>query len=341
MSSIVGLSELPRERIERYLVRQGMSPEVVAWKYFDERFNRGRERGYAWVRQGAVDGFIGMIPFTVAREGERLDAVWSCDWSLADPSASPGMGIKLLMHLIRSHDLSFGLGGNENTRKLCPRLPTTRTVPDAGMTLHVPLRLGAFLERVENRLPLLRHHRRLGLHRVPLRVGRLRRGSLEVVTEPGVARSIAPLLSALRSPGWHPHYDYEYVDWKFGRCPVLLAWTCSAQGPNGTRAAAVLWRKRDSAERWRMALWALRDAQDHLAAVIDTAVDHVRRNQGMLVSILVSRLDTDLLRLLKRKGFIRYHGHEPLFISTPAADLQPVDELSSLSYLDTDLSHLF
>ena len=96
--AILPLHVVPKQQVTEYLGRRGMASEVVEWKYFDENFNRGRERGYVWMRDGGVQGFIGVIPWSVRRGDERLEMVWGCDWSVADPNISKGMGLVLATH---------------------------------------------------------------------------------------------------------------------------------------------------------------------------------------------------------------------------------------------------
>ena len=61
--SIIPLSEVPRARVEDYLyastrqfrrLGRDRGGAVIGWKYYDEAFNRGRNRGFAWVKDGRV-----------------------------------------------------------------------------------------------------------------------------------------------------------------------------------------------------------------------------------------------------------------------------------------------
>src|SRR6476660_2970987 len=78
------LSSIAPGALIEYLGREGNSAEIVQWKYFDSRFNRNRERGYTWVKDGKIGGFIGLIPFQVVIDGRIADAAWTCDWSVQD-----------------------------------------------------------------------------------------------------------------------------------------------------------------------------------------------------------------------------------------------------------------
>ena len=121
-ASIRPLSDVSRDSVERYLLSRGSRPDMIAWKYFDATFNRGRERGLVWVHRGEVRGFIGLIPFRLRTQDVLRDAVWTCDWSLEDPRRSPGMGIVLLRAAIAAAPVAISLGGNEMTRALLPRI---------------------------------------------------------------------------------------------------------------------------------------------------------------------------------------------------------------------------
>jgi hypothetical protein len=157
------MSEADPAAVKRYLLGRQMPPEIIDWKYFDERFNRGRERGLVWVRGDEVAGFLGLIPFHTEIEGSRAECAWLCDWSI-DPSQAGGMGLMLLKRAGGLYDGLFNLGGNENTRQIVPRL-ADRTVPDAAVNLVLPLRLGSvfaglpggLVKRVLSRQKFLQH----------------------------------------------------------------------------------------------------------------------------------------------------------------------------------------
>jgi hypothetical protein len=90
-SSIVPLEDISAHLIRDFLQQFGFDPPIIDWKYFDQAFNRGRDRGYVWLRRDRVAGMIGLIPFTIAAAAGRAREVhWSCDWMLADPSATLG-----------------------------------------------------------------------------------------------------------------------------------------------------------------------------------------------------------------------------------------------------------
>jgi hypothetical protein len=137
------LSALDPDWLVEYLGREGHAAEEVRWKYFDSRFNRNRERGYAWVKDGKIGGFLGLIPFQVVVGDRVADAAWTCDWSVQDPTAR-GIGILLIRQAQDKYEFLTQLGGNEATQRIISRL-SSKTVNDAGIVFHLPLRLGAML----------------------------------------------------------------------------------------------------------------------------------------------------------------------------------------------------
>src|SRR4051794_6046007 len=80
-SSILPMSSVPQALVEAYLLQAGLTKEVIDWKYYDETFSRGRERGYAWLhKSGEVRAFIGIIPLSVGSRSAVGEMVWTCDW---------------------------------------------------------------------------------------------------------------------------------------------------------------------------------------------------------------------------------------------------------------------
>jgi hypothetical protein len=337
LASFAPLSAVPPEAAKRYLVSHETPQEIVDWKYFDERFNCGRERGYAWFVDGKVLGFIGLIPFDLDRGGATEPAAWTCDWSVADPKSSGAMGLLLLKYAYRSFGGPvFNLGGNQYSRRVFSRI-AAHTFADAGVTLYAPLRGGAILRALRRRIPQIPASGLGALNRVPLWRNR-RRPALAARFDPGVSRAIAPLLVA--GGGWRPRYDFEYVDWQIGRCPALLSATCYAPA-DSPQAAAALWRTRQDPGLWRAAIWAHPDAREAADSVAAAALEHAYENQGEVLSILVSRLDRELAGILRRRGFFTRRPRRPLDAILNAKGNEPFEELHGLSFLDTDLAHRF
>jgi hypothetical protein len=316
-----------------------MPREVADWRYLDSDFNRGRNRGFAWLRHQRMEGMIGLIPFQVCDAGTASgqDANWCCDWMVVDPASSPGMGMILLRRAIESSMNLFALGANEIARRLLPRV-ATHTIADAGVTMHLPLRSGAILRRLERRgmLGNLRVPRILSM--IPLRhVARSGR-SPEVRTERGLSTQIGPLLHSRPGAGWHPCYDFRYLDWQLGRSPLARCWTTYSPPMGEARAAAVYWRPVASSESWRIAIWC-KNREDHVEWVLREAVAEIYRLGGMAVSTLVSRLDVEAQATLRSAGFLASKRRRPLYVCAGKPD-GAISELQGLTYLDNDLSYI-
>jgi hypothetical protein len=335
-ASILPMGEVPGDWVRDYLTRRGMPRHVVEWKYFD-RPSSGGDSGYVWIGVERVRGFIGVIPFAVAGGGEQHSAQWFCDWSLERPEATPGMGIVLLKTAARRTPHLLSLGGNATSRNLLPRL-ANQTVYDAGISFTRYLRLGGIIRRVERRIPVGHLTRVPVLPLVPVRLPRRRPVGVVVATESGVSADIAPLLESSTGAGWFPRYDLGYVRWQIARCPQLVSGTCLARDGGAVQAAAVFWRPLDSTHTWRLALWTKPNSSDCLDAVLSETLNTVYRQRAMIASVLVSRLDVDVIAVLRAQGF-RPDGRRPLhlFHSEPPAFYA----LQQLSYLDTDLAYRF
>lgn len=336
-SPIHPISELPAARIEEYLVRRGLSADVVHWKFYDEAINRGRERGYAWFEDDRVQGFMGLMPAQLGRDGLRVPMEWTVDWSIENPRATPGRGVKIFQHTIAHCDqLMFASRGSEDMWSYAPRL-AERTIPDAGRIFLRPLRVGYALDWLGRRATFLQPSLWPRLAALPFPGAGRSRGDLPVRSEPGISRALAPLFEAPRGPGWYPHYDPAYVEWVIGRCPLLDCGSVWVPADDGPVAGAVLWRLRSSSFLWRLALWARPDSPDALRAVLAEAAHQARRQGGSLLAVMVSHLDNDFTAALRAERWLATRGSSPLLVITRKR--HAVDDLSRLSYLDVDLAH--
>ncbi|HEV7365956.1 MAG TPA: hypothetical protein VGN76_08950 [Gemmatimonadales bacterium] len=337
--SVVPLSAVSADLLREFLMRMGMSREVAEWRYLDANFNRGRNRGYAWVRHNRIEGMIGLIPFNIVGPGPTRTVNWSSDWMLADPTSNPGMGILLLRQAIESSTELFAFGGNENTTKLLPRI-ATHTVPDAGMSLHLPLRLGVVLRRLEKQRMLDRLPKPKLLYMIPLRWVPKSGRSAEVATERGLSPRLTPLLELEGGTEWAPRYDFADLEWQVGRSPFIQCWTSYTPSVGEPVAAAVYWRPAFSSDFWRLAVWSHPGQSGRLELVIREAVATIYRLGGMAVSTIVSRLDLELQRCLHSAGFLTLGRSRPLYVCA-GREGTAVRELRGLSYLDTDLAYRF
>lgn len=336
-SSITPISEIPRSATEAYLVRQGLAPELARWKFFDDAFNQGRERGFAWLREGRIGGFLGLIPARLGRGGRTWPMYWTCDWSLESRSASAGVGVRLLRRAMEFADqLLFVSEGSEHTAQLAPRIAEV-TIPDAGHGWVFPLRAGYALQKLARRVALAQPERWPRIAELPLAPISRSASKLSVRSEPGVARALAALFEQPRGDAWYPHYDWNDVDWIVGRCPTLRCGSAWAPAQGTPEAAAVFWHDRASTRTWRLALWSRPGADRALRAVLSQTMREARRQGGWLLSALISRQDRDLAAALRAERWLQVPQRRPLFIFSRRS--VPLEEVGRLSFLDTDLAH--
>jgi hypothetical protein len=329
------LNDYPPEPVKDYLEIEGFPREIAQWKFFDEQYNRGRSRGFIMRVADRVCGFLGFTPFTMRRQDHTWDCYWSHDWYKAKDSPK-GIGRVLLQEATNFAGLHIGYGGNMITRTLYPRYAAL-TVTDAAIIWRLPLRLGVVLKKISRRVPLLRRHRWPLLGRIAVSKPRSSRLPVETRTEPGVARAIAPLVETARGPLLSPLYDFEYVDWLVGRCPTTVAGTCYIPGDPAPPAAAVFWHPRHDRTLWRAAALSSEDALEHRAAVLEEAINQAYRNGGELITVIASPLETEWVQVLKDRGFMRHPDGIPLNYLQAEGDQHPVEELTYLSWLDSDL----
>jgi hypothetical protein len=333
------LSALDPDSLVEYLGREGHAAEAVRWKYFDSRFNRNRERGYAWVKDGKIGGFLGLIPFQVVVGDRVVDAAWTCDWSVQDPTAR-GIGILLIRQAQDKYEFLTQLGGNEATQRIISRL-SSKTVNDAGIVFHLPLRLGAALRVARRKFPRLPVDAFEFVNQVPLRIPRRSAGPASVIFEPGVSKVLETLLEPAQRGAIYSRYDFEYIQWQIGDCPFVISETCTIADGSEPRAAALIWRHRDTPDFWRFALWSREGAEKETEVLLSSAIRRVYDHKGFLLSFVVSRLDQAVIELLRRKSFVAAPRRRPLHIITSRKTGEPVPELWPLSYLDTDYAYRF
>jgi hypothetical protein len=338
-SAFQPLSEIAPQALIEYLGREGNSEELVRWKYFDARFNRNRERGYVWLNDGKLGGFLGLIPFEVVAGDRVVDAAWSCDWSVQDATGR-GIGILLIRQAMQKYPLLTQLGGNDATQRIISRMASI-TVNDAGMVFHLPLRLGAILRLARRRYPSFPVDAFQPMNRLPMRWPPRRKDEPRVIIETGVSEVLAEVLTPPRHGGIYSRYDLGYLRWQIADCPFVTAQTFYVAGPDGPRAAALLWRQTDTPDFWRMALWLGMAATVEMDIVLARVIHHVFEQKGFLLSIVISRMEADLIGLLRRKHFIAAPRRRPLHIISGQKTGEPVPELWPLSYLDTDYAYRF
>jgi hypothetical protein len=336
-ASFQPLSALDPELLVEYLGREDFPADIVRWKYFNARFNRGRERGYAWVKDEKIGGFLGLIPFQVFINGRFADAVWTCDWSVQDQSAK-GVGILLLRQAQNRYEFLTQLGGNEATQKIVSRL-SSKTVNDAGIVFHLPLRIGSALRVVRRKQPNLPVDAIEIVNRIPIRWPR-RLPSGAVHFEPGVSEKLGAFLEPERRGDFYARYDFEYLRWQITDSPHLVAETCFHADGSEPRAAALIWREKRP-DFWRLAVWSRTGAEKELEVVLSNVIRRVFENGGYILSLVASRMDQSVIDLVKGKGFIAAPRRRPLHIISSKRDGEVVPEMWPLSYLDTDYAYRF
>jgi hypothetical protein len=316
-----------------------MGETAVAWKYYDRAFNRGNNRGFVWLRDGAVAGMVGLIPVQRRCGPTVMPLSWTCDWGLADPSSSPGMGIRLLKTAVASAGCVASFGGNANTRSLLPRMAVT-TLPDAGISLWRPLRSGALLRVASKRRPVLRRFVGTLLGRVPIPRRPRRRPKIHASFVVGVAPALESLLESLTPAQWSAHYDLAYLQWALERAPDLDPVTCLVRGQAGVLAAAVLWHPRahpSNLRPWHVkcALWYRAGARDAAVAVADEVIRRAQTTGAEQISTIVTSGD-DTLDVFRNAGFVRRRATRSLYLLAA----EPTT-LHGLSYFATDLAQRF
>lgn len=338
---ILSLREASKDEVKSYLVRRGMAGDVVEWKYYDETFNRGRERGYVWLHDGQINGFIGLIPWSVRRHDEQLDMVWGCDWSVADPNTSKGMGMVLATHAMALHRPWISLGGSAKARTIMPHL-ANRVVDDAGLVFWQPLRLGAALKKLGERNRLARWLDSTFLRSVPIRwVPRPSIRRPTIVTEVGLAPAVAELIEREHHSEWHPHHRFDDLQWSMARCPSIAVRTSYITGLSGIEAAAMFWRSSAATDFWKVALWTEPTRRTLIPDLLTEVSWQVFSEGGVAISTLVSHLQTDWIEHLQAAGYWRQPRPLPLYLLGQRKRPLPFEDMSGLSYVCTDLAYRF
>lgn len=331
------MSEADPAAVRQYLLARQIQPEIIDWKYFNPCFSGSRERGVVWMRENQVAGFLGLIPFRAEKYGFRAECAWSCDWSV-DPQHGGGTGLLLVKRARELYDGIFSLGGNENTRQIFPRL-ADRTVPDAGISLVLPLRLGSVLARLPGGFLKRLLSRQERLQQIPLRWVRSGAGT-PVTIDSGLSSQVLSLAGATPQTDWHPLYDAGFFDWQFQRCPAISCWSCWIASEAPLRTAGLVWRSRSSKKLWRLIFCGEMHDFEKMKILTAAMVSFVYLEGGIALSTIASRQQSDLVRFLRRRGFLR-HGRLPFYAMRGRCAELPIEDFAVLSYLDADLAYRF
>jgi hypothetical protein len=331
------MAEVPMELVHDYLVGtgvgRGLRTSDVHWKYFDEDFNRGRERGYVWFKDNRVRGFIGWIPAKVTTPAGDSDMVWTCDWSVEDPTSNPGIGILLLARVQKRYGFVGGVGGSADTNSLVPQM-RTRTVEGNAVQLRCPLRVSLILERIESKLPVLGKLSESAIGQIKLPRRRVACSTWVTFSRGVDATALAPLFDRPATDQCRVRYEAAHLAW-LGRYPGADFET--AYLTTGSEAAgAVLWRLHRAPHRWRIAIRASGAGAALVGPLIAAVLERLERTSANIVSTIVSSHDEANLEHLKRQGFIESAQRMPLYIPEYEGAAGCRDGFSEMSFLDTD-----
>jgi hypothetical protein len=333
------VSALPAAAVKAYLVGQGYDTEqILEWKYFDPAPSRGRERGYACIQADRIMAFMGLIPFQVSDQGALIESAWSCDW-YRDSGIGGPVGLMLLQQSLANSGRLYSFGGSEITQAILPRLSQT-VVPDAGIELHRPLRMGGAIRAVARTarfrsIPNIPFIDDVPLQRMGPGIPASKARLSSVLTS-----DIEPLLEAAQTEDPHSCYGRTYINWQLMSCPVLVSGVCTVPGDSTPRAAVFYWRLANSTAFWRIAVIGERQAPEEAGVALTRVIQHVQSERGWMISIVSSRLQKDLLKLLNQKRFLAAKNRRPLYILNSDSKVVPA-ELKQLSYLDTDYAYRF
>ena len=132
------------ERLNAFLTRMFsanaglVSSPMLRWKYWTPREDWPEARSFCMERDGSIIAHVGLWPVTVRTgTGTTTDrGVHAMDWA-ADPHAR-GAGWSSIKNLTKTFDFVYGIGGEEITRAILPKLGF-RTVAEA-LTWARPIR---------------------------------------------------------------------------------------------------------------------------------------------------------------------------------------------------------
>jgi hypothetical protein len=338
-SSIQPLSAVQPEQVIEYLtgkgVGRGLTREEVLWKYFDEEFNVGRERGFAWVKDGRVRGFIGCIPATRGTPAGNRELVWTCDWSVEEPARNPGIGIRLLSKVHKSTEFTAGVGGSADTHATVPRM-RTRSVNDIAVTMRRPLRFGPVLELLEKRLRFMPQLSDGSLGRLMLPVPKRPAGMPESTVFNGVAvTELAPLFDQPAGRIARVRYDARHLAW-LGRFPGTEFRTFYLAAGDQS-VGALLWSVPREPSRWRFAVRHSPGAERLLDPVITDLIGALCAKSAAMISTMVSSHDDAVLDCLKKRRFVEVGSRLPLYIPEIEGPAGCAEGFVDMSYLDVDL----
>jgi hypothetical protein len=234
-----------------------VNPSMLRWKYWDPREDWPEPRSFVGERDGRFVGHVALWPVTVRTGTKSERGVHAMDWA-ADPRAL-GAGWSLIKDLTNNYDFVYGIGGEEITRSILPKLGF-RAIAEA-LTWARPIRPWRQMLRHQSKDWQLapRFVRNSWWSRIPLRLVPRR-----WTFEPGAAS--AGVLADLAVEREESFFQY------LKRCPAATCLTFHIVNDGrivglfallivGEQArVAGTWLKTPSPETWRIAFHLAQDA---------------------------------------------------------------------------------
>lgn len=276
---------------------------MLRWKYWTPRLDCPEPRSFVMERDGHIVAHVGLWPVTV-RTGTKTElGVHAMDWA-ADPHTL-GAGWTLFMSLTKSHDFVYGIGGEEVTRAILPKLGF-RAVTETS-TWARPIRpVRQILKHQSKDLRLApRFARNIWWSRMPPR--RVPRGWAAV--EAGMDTAGVAVLAGERDESF-----FRYLQ----QCPVAPCLTFNlvnegrtvgflAMSVLGEQArVAGIWLGKSSPEDWRIAF--------HLAQ--DAALRHTNASE------VVARCRTEASAIGASQAGMRLRARTPVLLFRKDGDLE-------------------
>ena len=334
MPLVKPLSAVSRDKLIAYLGQSGTPREIVEWKYFDESFNTGAERGFALVEDGEVLGFIGIIPVDIRLQGGVRRFNWSCDWSASKQLQRP-YGLLLLNAATKHAGSLIVFGGNELTQKILKRLAASRD-ENAGLVLRRHLTFDAYVAWLEARRIIPAGLFGEAIRRIA--IPSFRRSRSKVTLTRGLPDDRFSLPSGEAEGKPSPAFDRAALEWRLARCPGMEAWTCAAPG---NRSVVLFWRSTQTPKKWKLALFSADGETDVLVDCLTDALREIVDNGGASVNAIVSRWNATSIAALRAAGFSQTGMRYPLQVLKIGSSPDSIETLSGLSCLDADIFYRF
>ena len=296
-----------------------VSSEMLRWKYWTPRVDCPEPRSFVMERDGRIVAHVGLWPVTVKVGTKSERGVHAMDWA-ADPHTL-GAGWSLFMSLTKSHDFVYGIGGEEITRSILPKLGF-RTVAEA-VTWARPIRPWRQMLKHQSkdlRLPL-RFARNVWWSNMPPRM--LPRGWAAAehdLAEHGlVEHSAGPAGGIAALAGEREESFFRYLQ----QCPVAPCQTFNIV--NGGRIVgffalsvvgeqarvAGVWLENSSPENWRTAFRLAQDA----------ALRHTNTSE------IVARCRTEASAIGAERAGMRLRARTPVVLFRKDGDAEVVPPL--------------